>query len=190
MSRLRRVVRSEVTQFGNYRPCVGIMLLNRDGLVFVGRRRTKKPLEQPRIGHEWQMPQGGIDPGEDPFQAALREMREETNVASATLLSESPEWYTYDLPDEFSRKSWKGRFHGQRQKWFAFRFEGDESEIDIETPAGGQRPEFDAWRWTPIDQLVDLIIPFKRKVYERVVENFAHLAAPVEASAQSGHGPG
>ncbi|VTZ51512.1 RNA pyrophosphohydrolase [Methylocella tundrae] len=172
-----------MTQFGNYRPCVGIMLLNRDGLVFVGRRRSKRPLEQPRVGHEWQMPQGGIDPGENPFDAAMRELREETNVYSASLLAESPDWYTYDLPEEYSRKSWKGRFQGQRQKWFALRFEGDDGEIDIDNPAGGQKPEFDAWRWAPIDHLVDLIIPFKRPVYERVVESFVHLAAPASASA-------
>jgi putative (di)nucleoside polyphosphate hydrolase len=172
-----------VTQFGNYRPCVGIMLLNHDGLVFVGRRRSKKAPDQPRLQHEWQMPQGGIDPGEDPLQAALRELREETNVFSASFLAESPEWYTYDLPSEYSTKSWKGRFQGQRQKWFALRFDGDESEIDIETPAGGHKPEFDAWRWAPIEHLVNLIIPFKRPVYEKVVENFAHLAAPAPPPA-------
>jgi putative (di)nucleoside polyphosphate hydrolase len=165
-------------QAGNYRPCVGIMLLNRDGLVFVGRRRNKKVQEHLRQAHEWQMPQGGIDAGEDPLQAALRELREETNVLSTTLLAESPEWYTYDLPDAVSKKSWKGRFQGQRQKWFALRFEGDEREIDIETPAGGQKPEFDAWRWEQINRLVELIIPFKRPVYEKVVESFGYLAAP------------
>lgn len=168
-------------QFGNYRPCVGIMLLNRDGLVFVGRRRNKKVPEHLRQGHEWQMPQGGIDVGEDPFQAALRELREETNVLSATLLAESPEWYTYDLPAESLRKSWRGRFQGQRQKWFALRFDGEESEIDIETPAGGQKPEFDAWRWESINRLVELIVPFKRPVYEEVVRTFGHLAGPQEA---------
>ena len=173
-----------MTDFGNYRPCVGIMLINCDGLVFVGRRRPKKHLaDQPRLSHEWQMPQGGIDPGEDPFQAALRELREETNVLSASLLAESPEWHSYDLPEQYARKSWKGRFLGQRQKWFALRFDGDDEEINIETPAGGQKPEFDAWRWAPIDDLVDLIIPFKRPVYEKVVHTFAHLAAPAPQSA-------
>lgn len=167
-----------MTELGNYRPCVGIMLLNREGLVFVGRRRGKKNPELVRPEHEWQMPQGGIDAGEKPLDAALRELREETNVFSATLLAESPEWYTYDLPPEFTRRSWKGRFQGQRQKWFALRFDGAESEINIETPAGGQKPEFDAWRWEAVDRLVDLIIPFKRPVYEKVVQTFAHLAAP------------
>ncbi len=173
-----------MTQFENYRPCVGIMLLNRDGLVFVGRRRPKKP-EQPRLGHEWQMPQGGIDPGEDPIRAALRELREETNVLSASLLAEAPDWYCYDLPEEHARKTWKGRFQGQRQKWFALRFEGDDSEIDIDYPAGGQKPEFDAWRWAAVGELVDLIIPFKRPVYEKVVETFAHLAAPAPTPASA-----
>lgn len=163
-------------QVGNYRPCVGIMLLNRDGLVFVGRRRCKKSGDQLRPAHEWQMPQGGIDAGEDPLQAALRELREETNVQSTTFLAESPEWYTYDLPPEFAKKSWKGRFQGQRQKWFALRFDGVESEIDIEAPYGGHKPEFDAWKWEPVSRLVELIVPFKRPVYEKVVENFAHLA--------------
>jgi len=160
----------------NYRPCVGIMLFNRVGLVFVGRRRSKKIPEHLRQGHEWQMPQGGIDSGEDPYQAALRELQEETNVSSTTFLAESPEWYSYDLPAVALKNSWKGRFQGQRQKWFALRFEGEESEIDIENPAGGQRPEFDAWRWEEISRLTDLIVPFKRPVYEKVVETFGHLA--------------
>ena len=162
-------------EFGNYRPCVGIMLLNREGRVFLGRRRGKKP-DQVAAGFEWQMPQGGIDAGEDPYQAALRELLEETNVSTASLLAEAPEWYSYDLPLDLSKKSWKGRFQGQRQKWFALRFEGEEAEINIETPAGGQKPEFDAWRWERMDRLVDLIVPFKRPVYEKVVATFGHLA--------------
>jgi putative (di)nucleoside polyphosphate hydrolase len=124
------------------------------------------------------MPQGGIDVGETPYQAAVRELREETNISSTTFLAESPEWYSYDLPDGVLKKSSKGRFHGQRQKWFALRFDGDENEIDIDTPAGGQRPEFDAWRWESIDRLAALIVPFKRPVYEKVVETFGHLAEP------------
>jgi putative (di)nucleoside polyphosphate hydrolase len=164
-------------EFGNYRPCVGIMLLNREGLVFLGRRRGKKP-DQVAEGYEWQMPQGGIDAGEEPYKAALRELLEETNVSSTTLLAEAPEWYTYDVPPEIVKKPWKGRFQGQRQKWFAMRFEGDETEINIETPAGGQKPEFDAWRWEHMHRLTDLIVPFKRPVYEKVVQAFGHLATP------------
>jgi putative (di)nucleoside polyphosphate hydrolase len=164
--------------FGHYRPCVGIMLLNRDGLVFIGRRKSKKT-QDIRQGHEWQMPQGGIDAGEDPYHAALRELLEETNVTSASFLAEAPEWLSYDLPQEFAKKSWKGRYQGQRQKWFALRFEGDDSEINIHTPAGGQKPEFDDWRWEHMHHLADLIVPFKRQVYESVVQNFKHLAEKV-----------
>lgn len=160
----------------NYRPCVGIMLFNSAGLVFVGRRRAKGIPESQRPSHEWQMPQGGIDEGEDPYQAALRELREETNISSTTFLAESPDWYSYDLPGGPTKKIWKGRFQGQRQKWFALRFEGEDSEIDIEKPAGGHRPEFDAWRWEEIGRLPELIVPFKRQVYEKVVETFGHLA--------------
>jgi putative (di)nucleoside polyphosphate hydrolase len=156
------------------------MLLNRDGKVFIGRRRPRK--QQPahaRSEHEWQMPQGGIDAGEEPYHAALRELLEETNVTSASFLAEAPDWLSYDLPTEFAKKSWRGRFQGQRQKWFALRFEGEDSEINIETPAGGQKPEFDAWRWADMEQLCELIVPFKRLVYLKVVEAFKHLAEPV-----------
>jgi putative (di)nucleoside polyphosphate hydrolase len=163
--------------FGNYRPCVGIMLLNRDGLVFIGRRKTKKTQpDHARTEHEWQMPQGGIDAGEEPYHAALRELLEETNVTSASFLAEAQDWLSYDLPQEFAKKSWKGRYQGQRQKWFALRFEGDDSEINIHTPAGGQKPEFDDWRWEEMQHLTELIVPFKRQVYESVVETFKHLS--------------
>ncbi|MCW6508894.1 RNA pyrophosphohydrolase [Lichenifustis flavocetrariae] len=159
-----------------YRPCVGIALFNRRGRVFIGRRRSKRVLDPALAGHEWQMPQGGIDPGEEPHAAALRELREETNVSSVSLLAEAPNWLTYDLPVDLSKRSWKGRYKGQTQKWFAFRFEGDESEIDIHTPGGGHKPEFDAWRWESLDRLPVLIIPFKREVYETVVAGFRHFA--------------
>jgi putative (di)nucleoside polyphosphate hydrolase len=155
------------------------MLINRDGLVFVGRRRSKKQAERGRGDHEWQMPQGGIDAGEEPYHAALRELLEETNVSSVSLLAEAGEWLSYDLPAEFAKKSWRGRYQGQRQKWFALRFEGDDSEINIHTPAGGQKPEFDDWRWEQMQHLSDLIIPFKRAVYEKVVESFRHLSEKV-----------
>lgn len=162
----------------DYRPCVGIMLFNHSGRVFVGRRRREHIPGRLRQGYEWQMPQGGIDAGEDPYQAALRELREETNVLSAAFLAESPDWYCYDLPEDAQRKSLKGRYRGQRQKWFALRFTGQESEINIDEPAGGHRPEFDAWRWEAIDRLAELIVPFKRQVYEKVVVDFGQFARP------------
>jgi len=162
-----------MTDSVNYRTCVGIMLLNKQGLVFIGRRKKQK---QRVSGHEWQMPQGGIDQGEDAYEAARRELYEETNVSSTRLLAEAPEWYTYDVPQDFAKSSWKGRYQGQRQKWFALGFEGDDSEIDITAPGGGAHAEFDAWRWERLDRLADLVIPFKRPVYERVVEAFHHLA--------------
>ncbi|MDX7951394.1 RNA pyrophosphohydrolase [Lichenihabitans sp. Uapishka_5] len=160
----------------SYRPCVGIALFNPKGEVFVGRRRSKRVLDPALAGHEWQMPQGGIDPGEAPRDAALRELREETNVSSVTLLAESPRWLNYDLPVDISKRSWRGRYKGQTQKWFAFRFEGQETEINILAPAGGHKPEFAAWRWEAIERLPELIIPFKRAVYESVVADFRHLA--------------
>ncbi len=158
-----------------YRPCVGVMLVNPQGLVFVGRRKNKRQPEHVAPGHEWQMPQGGIDPGEEPYAAALRELREETNVRSVELMAEAPDWYSYDLPNNVARKSWRGGYRGQTQKWFALRFTGEESEIDIHDPGPGHKPEFDAWRWEEAARLPDLIIPFKREVYEQVVAAFAPL---------------
>ncbi len=151
------------------------MLVNPQGLVFVGRRKNKRQPEHVAPGHEWQMPQGGIDPGEEPYAAALRELREETNVRSVELMAEAPDWYSYDLPNNVARKSWRGGYRGQTQKWFALRFTGEESEIDIHDPGPGHKPEFDAWRWEEAARLPDLIIPFKREVYEQVVAAFAPL---------------
>lgn len=163
-----------MTDLANYRPCVGVMLLNREGLVFIGRRRHRRP-EIHASGYEWQMPQGGIDPGEKAYDAARRELFEETNVSSTRLLAEAPDWYSYDLPQGAVKTTWKGRFRGQRQKWFALRFSGSDSEIDIANPAGGAHPEFDAWRWEKMERLPELVVPFKREVYERVIEAFRHL---------------
>lgn len=154
-----------------YRPCVGICLINRDGLVWIGRRANEGLVEHVAPGHEWQMPQGGIDPGEDPYDAAKRELWEETNVRSATVIAEAPEWYSYDIPRSVVGERWKFKWRGQTQKWFAFRFEGDDSEIDIANPPAGER-EFAEWRWEPMSNLPSLIIPFKRPVYENVVMAF------------------
>ena len=159
-----------------YRPCVGIMVLNRDGLVWAGRRIAEDDSEMAGAVKLWQMPQGGIDAGEDPLPAARRELYEETGMRSVTLLAEAPRWIDYDLPREVLGIALKGKFRGQTQKWFAFRFEGDESEIAINPPPGGHTPEFDAWAWKPMAELPDLIVPFKRKVYEDVVAAFRHLA--------------
>jgi putative (di)nucleoside polyphosphate hydrolase len=156
-----------------YRPCVGTMVLNRSGLVFVGLR-TGGP-EHVDALHLWQMPQGGIDAGEEPYQAALRELREETNISSVKLLAESRDWLCYDIPRELIGRAWNGRFRGQRQKWYAVRFTGSDAEIDVAHPAGHD-PEFAAWRWAAMRELADLVVPFKRKVYEAVVTEFAHLA--------------
>lgn len=156
-----------------YRPCVGIALLNRQGLVFIGRRRTS--LEDSSGQGEWQMPQGGIDDGESAKDAAKRELYEETNVTSIEPLSEIGDWLSYDLPPHLASKGWTQRYRGQTQKWFAFRFTGEDSEINIAAP-GGHKPEFSAWRWEAMERLPELIVSFKRPIYERVVGDFSQFA--------------
>jgi putative (di)nucleoside polyphosphate hydrolase len=144
-----------------YRPNVGVMLLSRAGRVFVAKR-----IDFP--GEAWQMPQGGIDEGEDPRGAALRELEEEIGTAKAELLAESRDWFRYDLPAELQGKLWGGKWKGQRQKWFAMRFTGADTDINIATT----HPEFSAWQWVDPGDVPRLIIPFKRGIYERVVEEF------------------
>jgi len=157
-----------------YRPCVGIMVINRKGRVFIGKRRGGP--EHVDATHSWQMPQGGVDKGEDTYKAALRELHEETGIRSVEKLAEVSEWLSYDIPREIVGEAWKGKFRGQTQKWYALRFIGKDSEIDIANPPGGHKPEFVDWRWEAMDKLLALIIPFKRPVYERVVQEFAKFA--------------
>ena len=156
-----------------YRPCVGVMLLNRQGLVWIGRRFEKQ--NDDGVGKWWQMPQGGIDEGEDPAKAAIRELAEETAVTSAEIVTQSPRWYNYDLPAPLIGKSWNGKYRGQTQTWFAMRFLGQDSEIDLKPK--GHKQEFDQWRWAKMDEMLELIIPFKREVYIDVLAAFRHLGA-------------
>lgn len=153
-----------------YRPCAGTMVLNRDGLVFVGRRASGP--EHIDATHVWQMPQGGIDKGEDTYKAALRELYEETNIRSVDQLGEIADWIAYDIPREIVGEAWGGKYRGQTQKWYALRFTGAESEIDIHHPGGGHDPEFIDWRWVRMAELPELVVPFKRQIYERVVREF------------------
>jgi putative (di)nucleoside polyphosphate hydrolase len=161
----------------SYRPCVGVALVNRDGDAFIGHRKRKRGGEALN-SRSWQMPQGGIDNGEQPVEAARRELWEETNVRSIELIAELPGWLNYDLP-EAARGRWSGRYRGQTQKWFLFRFTGKDKEIDVLRPADGAHgAEFDDWRWERLERLPDLVVPFKREVYQAVAAAFAPLARP------------
>ncbi len=148
-----------------YRPNVGLMLIAPDRRVFVGRR--------PKQPDAWQMPQGGVDHGETPVEEACRELAEEVGTARALVLRESREWITYDVPKAVRPTHWKGRWRGQAQKWFALAFTGRDTDIDI---AAHDR-EFDAWKWVPARDLAELIVPFKRPVYESVLEQFGDLVS-------------
>src|SRR5438105_10895813 len=140
-----------------YRPCAGLAVLSRTGLAFIGRRIDGP--EHVDATHHWQMPQGGIDPGEDPWPAALRELHEETSIRSVVRIGEIDEWLSYDLPSNVAKAAWKGRYRGQMQKWYALRFTGNEQEIDVLNPALGHKPEFVAWRWEPMKNLPTMTIP-------------------------------
>lgn len=154
-----------------YRPCVGIALFNRNGLVFIGRRFGG--VEHHDAQHQWQMPQGGIDDGEEPRFAAARELFEETNISTVRYLGELHEWLSYDLPEDLAGRAWRGKYRGQTQKWFAYRFEGDEQEIDVRNPGDGHyKAEFKEWRWERLGDVPHLVIPFKKPIYERVAEEF------------------
>jgi len=158
-----------------YRDCVGIAVFNKDGKVWAGHRLVEENDENFGSSQLWQLPQGGIDKGEAPLAAAKRELYEETGMTSVELLDEVADWLYYDLPDHVLGRALKGKYRGQRQRWFAFRFVGDEREIIINEPLGGQKPEFDEWSWVDLIQLPALVVPFKREVYERLVEQFSPL---------------
>ncbi len=150
-----------------YRPGVGIVLINSHGLVWIGQRIDFSQSEQ------WQMPQGGIDGSEDPAVAARRELIEETGTSNAEIIAETQDWHTYDLPTD--SKALKGRYRGQRQKWFAMRFTGEDSDFNIQSPPGGQKAEFQTWRWENANEVKRLIVAFKRPVYEAVLSEFSLL---------------
>ncbi|WP_288904813.1 RNA pyrophosphohydrolase [uncultured Sneathiella sp.] len=145
-----------------YRPCAGMMVLNEKGQVFVGRRLDM-------VTEHWQMPQGGIDPGEDPLKAAFRELEEEIGTRNVELIHALDEWLNYDLPESLIGKVWKGKYRGQTQKWFLFRYLGQDQDINIKT----HHPEFSEWKWAEFSDLPSLIVPFKRDLYETILQKFS-----------------
>jgi putative (di)nucleoside polyphosphate hydrolase len=167
-----------------YRDCAAAAVFNREGKVFIGRRMAEPGDDQSEVEAPWQMPQGGIDAGETPLAAALREVYEETNMRSLRLVAEAPDWLSYDLPDDALGVALKGKYRGQRQRWFAFAFTGEDREIDVARPGGGLfRAEFDVWRWEQLSETPALIVPFKRDVYLTVATVFAELPGRVMAGA-------
>ncbi len=159
-----------------YREGVGAVLFDRRGLVFVGRRIDTTPVA-------WQLPQGGIDAGETPRQAVVRELTEEVGTDKADILAETRDWLSYDLPVDLADRVWKGRYRGQRQIWFALRLTGTDDDIDL---AASKHPEFCDWKWMPLADLPAVIVPFKRPLYEDLVVEFKSYARPVDPKSVSG----
>jgi len=160
-----------------YRPNVGIALFNASGRVLIARRFKDDGPEIILPGYEWQMPQGGIDANEDPRPAAMRELYEETGVTSVEYLGETADWLSYDFPPYDGPQHRLAVFRGQRQKWFAFRFSGDEREIVVADRRNDQEPEFDTWRWEPLANVASLVVPFRREVYQQVARDFSRFVA-------------
>ena len=158
-----------------YRPCVGLMILNKAGLVWVGHRIAEPDSEFAGTTQLWQMPQGGIDKGEEPIEAAGRELYEETGMRSVSLLAEAPRWINYDLPPHLVGVALGGRYRGQKQRWFALRFTGEDSDIRLDADPD---PEFDAWRWAALNELPALAVDFKRPIYRILAASFVRFAAP------------
>jgi len=155
-----------------YRPNVGAVLFNPEGQVFIARRAGTPDAEGPAGG--WQLPQGGIDPGEDPRGAVLRELAEEIGTGKAEIIGEHPDWLLYDLPDDLIGVALGGEYRGQRQRWFALRFTGQDTDIRLDLDP---HPEFDAWRWAPLADLPGLAVAFKRPIYQVLAGSFARFAA-------------
>jgi len=170
---------SETPQPTAYRPCVGIMVFNAEGHVWVGRR-VAMPGDSEGQGTWWQMPQGGIDAGEDPLEETLRELEEETGLTGVTMLGQTADWLTYDLPDHLVGVAWKGTYRGQKQMWFAVRYSGPDDAVVIDPPPGSaHEKEFDAWRWMSIDELEAAVVPFKRDVYRQAIAELRRYADPL-----------
>ncbi len=158
-----------------YRPCAGVVLFNRNAQVFVGCRIDTSV-------EAWQLPQGGIDKGEDARDAAIRELEEETGIKQAHIIAEIEDWLTYDLPDELIGKALKGKYRGQKQRWFAMMFDGEDADVTLQT----KHPEFNAWKWVELEELPALIVPFKKALYEQIVEGFTTTRNALRASSRQG----